>query len=195
VLTKRFGLLEHEDFRIHPHRGKGELPRNVLKAPARERAGLLDQLPAKLRGYGSYLDPDTCVVVLVDTDGEDCVKLLATLNAMLAKLDRRPRNVLFRLAIEETESWFIAQPDAVRLAFPGAVLAGLKNLKADAVIGAWERLAQALGVRPQDVTGPVKYAWAERIASHLDLDAPRSPSLRKFIEGIARMQQQGSTTA
>lgn len=185
ILERRFGLKEGRDFRLHPHRGKGSLPADILGSPPVHRQGLLDQLPAKLRGF-SYLDDAGCVVILVDADDQPCVELLASLEAMLARLPRRPRHVLFRIAIEETESWFIADPNAVEAAFPKARTTRLRRLVPDTVVGACEQLARVLGLPASEVPGAAKFEWATRIAPHLELDEPRSPSLRKFVEGIGR---------
>jgi hypothetical protein len=185
VLTRRFGLVETEHFRMHPHRGRGRLPVDLISPPPLDRRGLLDQLPAKLRGF-SYLTTDACVLVVLDVDDDPCEELLSQLQAMLARLPRRPPRVLFRLAIEETESWFIADRGALQRAYPRAKLQRLGRRDPDAIIGAWERLAHALDVDTTKVTGATKFAWAERIAPHLELTAPPSPSLQKLVEGIER---------
>ncbi|HNC22472.1 MAG: DUF4276 family protein [Candidatus Accumulibacter sp.] len=186
VLTRHFGLQENVHFRIHGHKGRGSLPDDLLSQPDPKQQTLLHQLPAKLRGF-SYLDNDSCVVVLLDVDRDPCRELLDRLNAMLARLPKRPPRVLFRLAIEETESWFIADVDAIARAYPRAQpqkLQKLRRIAPDELIGAWEELATALGYSDSGVSGADKYAWAVRISPHLNLDEPRSPSLRKFIEGI-----------
>ena len=185
VLTRRFGLEENVDFRIHPHKGRGNLPGDLLGQPDPKQQTLLHQLPAKLKGF-SHLDNDSCVVVLVDVDRDPCGELLAQLNAMLVRLPKRPPRVLFRLAIEETESWFIADADAVVAAFPRARTQKIRRIAADDIVGAWEELAAALGIKTSAVTGSDKYAWAERISPYINLQEPQSPSLRKFIEGIDR---------
>jgi len=186
VLVRRFGMVEGQDFRIHPHKGQGSLPDNPLANPHPRRQGLLDQLPAKLRGFGRWLGEDACVLVVVDVDDTPCSHLLADLNAMLAQLPSRPRNVLFRLAIEETESWFIADAQAVVAAYPRARQALLRAVQPDAICGAWEKLAVALSYKTGDVTGADKHAWAEAIAPHLNLATPSSPSLNKLVHGIER---------
>jgi hypothetical protein len=96
--------------------------------------------------------------------------------------DPRPR-VLFRLAIEETESWFIADTRAIKQAYPRAKTQKLKPITPDAIVGAWEKLFEALGAKYVDKTG-----WAMAIAPHLNLDDPPSPSLRELIQGIEREQ-------
>ncbi len=183
VLTRRFGLEENNDFRIHPHKGRGKLPSNLLSPPNPKHQGLLDQLPSKLKGF-SYLPISTCVLVVVDVDNEPCRDLLAQLNTMLERLPKRPHRVLFRLAIEETESWFIADVAAVRHAYPRARTQKLTRITPDDIVGAWEKLAEAMGKETSGVSGVDKYEWAELISPHLNLDEPYSPSLRKLIEGI-----------
>lgn len=184
ILTRKFGLEENTHFRIHPHKGRGKLPANLLKQPDPKHQALLDQLPAKLRGFGRYLDDEACVLVIMDADDTPCYELLEELNRMLAQLPTRPPRVLFRLAIEETESWFIADENAVLAAYPKAKVQKMRGVDPDAIIGAWEVLADVLNVNRQEVTGADKYSWAEAISPHLNLDTPRSPSLRALLDGI-----------
>lgn len=188
VLTRRFGLKEEEHFRIHPHQGKGKLPTNPLARPDPKQRQLLHQLPAKLRGYAKSLVPNSVVLVVVDCDDTPCTELLADLNRMLTALPERPARVMFRLAIEETESWFVADPRAVKLAFPKTNVAALKKIQPDAVVGAWERLAEAAGF-PTRSSGADKLRWVSQICPHLDLETPNSPSLGKLISGVARELQ------
>ncbi len=189
VLQRRFHLTENEHFRIHPHQGKGQLPANPLARPDRHKRHLLHQLPAKLRGYAKSA-PGAIVLIVVDADTTPCTQLLADLNGMLNELPSRPSRVLFRLAIEETESWFIADTVAVQKAFPKARVAALTKIQPDAVVGAWERLAEAIG--SSGSSGTDKRRWAEQICPYLDLQSPRSPSLGKLVSGIARELQRDS---
>lgn len=186
LLSRHFHLDEHIDFHIHPHRGRGNIPADVHAQPDPKHRGLLDQLPAKLRGYGKYMDDQFIVLVLIDADNDEPMELLANLNAMLEQLPNRPPRVLFRLAIEETESWFLADKNAIQKAFPKANLAMIKNIAADSYVGAWERLAECLGRNIDSVTGANKTYWAEMISPHLNLDTPQSPSLGKLISGLKK---------
>ena len=187
LLERYFGLSAGPDFRIIPHQGKGSLPGNPLARPEPHRRGLLDQLPAKLRGY-AHLPPDFAIVVLVDADSDDCRRLKSDLVAMLAALPACPPTVLFRIAVEETESWFLAQPDAVAAAYPRADVRKLAGIQPDAVVGAWERLTYAIGQKkPEQCTGADKHEWATRIAPYLNFDVPISPSLSALVEGLKRV--------
>lgn len=189
VLSRRFHLREEHQFRIHPHRGKGKLPANVLQKPDITQRGLLDQLPAKLRGY-AHLPADYGVVVLVDADEGDCKALRLSLTRMYQEIVQRPRHVLFRIAIEETESWLLADEKAVRAAYPVARRRKFPPGPPDRVIGAWERFAELIGRRPSECTGKDKLEWSEKVSPHLDLDLPKSPSLRRFITGVERLLEE-----
>jgi len=188
VPTIREVLLRH--FRIHPHKGKGKLPQKPSAHP--KRRGLLDQLPAKLRAY-SHLPSGYCVVVLVDADNDDCKELKQSLVELYQTLGKykRPVCVLFRIAVEETESWFLADKNAIRAAFPHANLNRLPKKKSpDSIVGAWEKLAEVLGKNPTECDGKDKFEWAAAISPHLDLEQPKSPSLKAFVEGVARLLAQ-----
>ena len=191
VLTRRFKLIEGEDFRIHPHRGKGKLPlpAHRLKAPAPGDDTLLAQLPIKLKNMGPQTQGgfEVAVVVVVDADDDDCRQLKQSLNDLYTSLPTKPLTVLFRIAVEETESWFIADTSAVRAAYRHADVAILGNHAPDAVCGAWELLAECLGDKPATCRGREKTEWATSISPHLDLDKPKSPSFAALIGGIARI--------
>ncbi|QIL44953.1 DUF4276 family protein [Acidovorax sp. HDW3] len=183
ILTRHWGLHKDVHFRIHPHQGRGRLPAQCLSAPDPRHRGLLDQLPAKLRGM-AWLPPTALVLVLIDADDDAPQDLLQALERMLAQLPRRPPRVLFRLAVEETESWFLADAAAVKASFPQVKLRLLADIAPDAIVGAWERLAQALGEDVRGVTGARKLAWAQAIAPHMDFSVVPSPSLQALLRGL-----------
>src|SRR5689334_7095954 len=119
VLTRRFMLRDAEEFTVHPHQGKGSRPKNPLKLPDAKRRGLLDQLPAKLRAWAKESQNfDMGVVVLLDADDEDCTDL----KNYLLSLNPAPAKTLYRIAVEELESWFLADKDAIENSFPSAKL-------------------------------------------------------------------------
>jgi len=186
LLSRHFQLVEHEDFRIHPHRGKGNIPKNIHAQPDKKHRGLLDQLPAKLRGFGKYMDDQFLVIVLIDSDNDDPKVLIETLNLMLAQLQCRPPRVLFKLAVEETESWFLADRNAIQQAIPRANVDSLQFIAPDAIVGAWEKLAGCIGKDISLVTGANKTYWAEIISPYLNFNVPYSPSLAKLVSGIDR---------
>jgi hypothetical protein len=126
-------LLPHHALTIIQHRGKGRLPGQPEARPNPRREGLLDQLPAKLRAYGRALNPATDrVLVLVDVDDESCLDLKRRLLAILDTCNPKPV-VLFRIAIEEMEAFYLGDPAAIRRAFPQAKLRKLENYIQDSI--------------------------------------------------------------
>lgn len=193
VLTRRLCLTEGTHFRIHPHRGKGKLPARAswLKRPSPGDDTLLTQLPIKLKNIGRQTQQgfEVAVVVIVDADDDNCRDLKRALVDLYDALPTKPPAVLFRIAVEETESWFIADLKAVRKAFSGASVRQLASFEPDSVCGAWERLAEAIGYRVSECRGGEKIAWATAISPHLDLDQPKSPSLLSLITGLEQIIQ------
>jgi hypothetical protein len=185
IFTRRFNLRKGRDFKIIPHQGKGELPSSAYTLPNPRDRTLLHQLPAKLRGY-SHLTEEYCIVVLVDADDDDCIQLKTRLIDLHAQLFNQPPCILFRIAVEEMESWFIADSHAIKLAYPHAKTQRMERTEPDQICGAWELLADAIGKKPGECSRNEKTEWAKAIAPHLDLDNPKSTSLYFFIDGIRR---------
>jgi hypothetical protein len=154
--------------------------------PSARDASLLGQLPSKLRAFGRS-KPNDPVVVLLDADRDDWKILRNQLISMLAAIAPKPSDVLFRIAVEEIESWFIADVAAVQRAYPGVNHNALAAIPFDAVVNAWEQLAWAIGLDPTNCTGADKEDWAREISPHLDLQNPPSPTFQAFIRGIERI--------
>jgi len=186
ALVRGLGQVQGTDFQVFWHKGKGRLPTSPFGPPAARDETLLGQLPAKLRAFGES-DPGSPVVVLVDADRDNCLALKASLMAMLGVLPQRPRNVIFRIAVEEMESWFIADTTAVQSAYPTVNLGVLAAVAPDAVVGAWEHLATAMGLNAGLCTGADKEDWAKAISPHLELANPPSPSFGTFIKALERL--------
>lgn len=180
-------LLPRHVCKVYPHQGKGKLPRDSFQAPNPTKEQLLDLLPAKLRAFGKELDPATDrVLVLLDLDDGDCLELKGRLTEMASQLDPRPA-VLFRIAIEETEAFYMGDPIAIRAAFPKARINRLKNYEQDSICGTWELFGEVIGARVEDKVG-----WAERMAPHLGTEwqggnANRSPSFRQLCKGFYQL--------
>lgn len=183
VLVRKLGLARDAEFAVLVHDGKGKR-RTQVSSPPIGRRGLLDLLPNRLSAWSKAArTQDLAIAVLVDADDEDC----RDLKQHLLSLEHRPPRTLFRIAVEETESWFLADPQAIRSAYPRAHLDRIPRNSIDRVIGATEVLARVLGDstgRPSEVR---KKEWAEAIVPHLNLDQPASPSLRTFIAGLERL--------
>jgi hypothetical protein len=194
VWGRRF--LSSHILRIYPHQGKGRLRDNPNAPVAPRRRGLLDQLPAKLRAFGRVLDARTDrVLVLVNADDQDCEALKARLVALGQQIDPRPE-VMFRIAVEETEAFYLGDVNAIRKAFSSVKLTAMKDYEQDAPgVGTWEIFRVVIGASGDD-----KVQWATQIAPHLSTNPRRnsSPSFRQLciaMKTLAGEQERSKTTS
>jgi len=174
MLPSWLGELE---FAVFPHQGKQDL---------------LHNLPSRLKGYGRFLPPTWRIVVLVDRDDGNCKALKKQLEDAAVSANLRTRStsrdgsyqVANRVVIEEIESWYFGDWDAVRMAFPKIDSkwpgkAGYRD--PDAIAGgtweAFERVAQAAGYFKG---GLRKVDAAKRIGAHLDPIRNTSRSFQAF---------------
>jgi Domain of unknown function (DUF4276) len=184
LMRLRFQKKYGKDFEIHAHRGKGSLPLNPLARPDPKQLRLLGLLPAKLRGMPTTTKT---VVVLMDLDKEDKTTYALALKQMLQTLKNHTHQplpqVVFCFAIEEIESWFIADFHAVEKHYDTVNVKALRTIPPDAICNAAEALGAALGYKTT-ITGAIKYEWAKNISPHLNFTNPKSPSLRRVIRQL-----------
>jgi hypothetical protein len=180
-------------WRLHAYRGIGRIPKNLAQAPDPSRRLLLTKLPSLLRGYAKTPGYGA-IVIVCDTDNRNCAAFLKELRGV-AKSSGADAITMFRLAIEETEAWYLGDRAAVLQAYPTAKKALFDGYVQDAVCGTWERLADIVhpgGSRTViksewPAAGDVKHQWANRIGPLMDPDRNRSPSFRKLRDGVRRL--------
>jgi hypothetical protein len=105
-------MLGETTFEVYPHQGKDEL---------------LAQLPGRLRGYSHFIPDDWRILVVVDRDDDDCIRLKGQLELTARDADLATRSsaggtkyvVLNRIAVEELEAWYFGDWVAVREVYPG----------------------------------------------------------------------------
>ena len=196
ILEKILGpkYSEHS-WRIHPYKGKGQLPNNLYETPNLRNQLLLNNLPSLLRGFGKSLQSSpTAVVVVVDLDNDDCLGFKQDLLNVLNTCNPPPQT-LFRIAIEEGEAWLLGDRAAVTAAYPNARHAVLNGYGQDSICGTWEVLADAihpggaarLNQSSYPATGEAKSEWARNIAPHLDIADNRSKSFQVFRDGVRKL--------
>ena len=195
ILEKILGAnyMEHS-WRMHPYKGKGQLPNNLYERPDPKDQQLLNNLPSLLRGFGKSLDDSSSVVVVVDLDDYDCLKFKQDLLNVLNACNPRPK-ALFRIAIEEGEAWLLGDHAAVRAAYPNAKDAVLNGYVQDSICRTWEVMADAVhsgGSRllkkmGYQVAGKAKRDWAEAIAPQIDVDSNKSKSFQVFRDGVRNL--------
>lgn len=194
LLPKMIGSLgDPHTWRLHPYRGIGRIPGGMSAASDPSKRILLTELPRLLRGYAKTPGIDA-VVILLDTDKRDCSAFLAELQSLASSCDAA-HLVMFRLAIEEVEAWYLGDRPALQRAYPRVRSRVLESYVQDSVCGTWELLAEAVhagGARAVrqagwPVPGDLKHEWAERIGPLLDPESNRSPSFGKFRDGVRRL--------
>ncbi len=187
---------EPHTWKIHKHRGIGSIPDDPRQMPDRRNNSLLHNLPSRLRAYGKSLTENDIVVVLVDLDDRaDCRAFKNDLLELLQYTDPAPR-VLFRIAIEELEAWFLGDRSAIREAYPTADFNRLRDYIQDSQCGTWEKLADVVyqgGYNSLSKLGSGKRSrlileekkkWAVNISRHLDVENNNSESFCAFRDGL-----------
>jgi hypothetical protein len=166
---------------------------------------LLKALSQRLAGYARRIEAgeDLRIVVLIDQDSDDCTALKRQLEQAAAERglttksrpDRNGRFVVVnRIVVDELESWFIGDPDALRNAFPKLPPANRKGIFArpDNQGGkAWEQLHRFLKTHGIYRSSYPKIEAARKIAPHIDAGRNRSPSFRQFCVGLEALVGQG----
>ncbi|MCQ4261168.1 DUF4276 family protein [Stutzerimonas stutzeri] len=194
VITKIIGELgEAHTWRVHPYKGIGRIPKNLSRTGDPANRVLLQQLPKLLKGYGRTPGVDAVVVVL-DSDRKDCRDFLKDLTA-LANECQPNLNVMFRIAVEEMEAWYLGDRHAIMCAYRKAKIAVLERYEQDSVCGTWELLADAIypgGMKAIRKTGwplpgQIKHEWAKKISPFLNIEENESPSFCKLRDGLRRL--------
>lgn len=181
---------EPHTWRIIPYKGVGRLPTGLAKEADPAKRALLNQLPRLLKGYAKTPGMDA-VVVMLDSDRRDCREFLTELLALLGDCHPAP-NVLFRLAIEEVEAWYLGDRQALSGAYPRARRDVLGHYQQDSVCATWELLADAiypggsaaLKKAGWPLPGQIKHQWAEQIGPRMDVERNQSPSFCKLRDGL-----------
>lgn len=194
LLPRLIGALgEPHTWHVHGYKGIGRIPPGLKAGGDPAKRALLNQLPRLLAGYGRSPGIDAVLVVL-DSDGRNCVAFLRELQAVAAACQPAPKT-LFRLAIEELEAWYLGDRNALVSAFPRAKPDVLRKYRQDSVCGTWELLADAVvpggsaAVRKKGwpLQGDLKHQWAKAIGPRMDMETNASPSFAKFRDGIRRL--------
>lgn len=197
LLPKIIGEYEKpHTWRIHKHQGIGELPDDFDKIPEKQNRSLLHNFPSKLKAYGKTMTDKEMVILLLDLD--DVIDCIAFKNKILSTLEicENKPNLLVRFAVEELESWFLGDVEALKKAFTNPKIHLLKDYEQDSICGTWELLAEVvydgglselkeLGKRSRRILEQ-KRLWAARIAPNMDIENNKSVSFNCFKEGLIR---------
>ncbi len=164
--------------------------------PFRCKNDLLKKLPARLAGYASWLPETSRIVVVVDRDDDDCHVLKQRIEEMIAAAGLRSRRaatlrpwqVVSRIAIEELESWYFGDWEAVLATYP-RVPATIPNKKAyrdpDAIKGGtWETFERVLKKAGYFENGLRKIEVARSLGAKMTPEGNRSKSFMVFRDAL-----------
>lgn len=177
-------LLDDDTYRIISFQGKRDL---------------LKKLPQRMKGYKSQ---DCYVVVLVDSDGQDCEELkdqleqAASQAGLLTKTAAAGANkqvrVLNRIVIQELEAWFFGDVEAIRAAYPRVpdITNKKKYRVPDAIQQTWEKLEEILQQAGYHKSGLRKIEAATQIAKHMQPNRNCSQSFQAFRDGLQFLLKQ-----
>lgn len=182
-------------YSVRPHRGKGKLPQDLGRRPAKFASGLLELLPAKCRAYERAGGVDLLVVIL-DADHDDPGYIYRSLETTVRRYAPSV-SFVFGIAVEEMESWLLADRKAVLAAYPNADRKVLGSYQQDSTVGTWEVLCRAIyGDDAETIieagypaVGQYKFEWASAIAPHLLPERNVSPSFRRFFDLFVRIAE------
>jgi hypothetical protein len=182
LLTLLPKLLPEPEFQIIRFQGKQDMLRKLL---------------ARLRGFHSWLPNNWLLLVLIDRDGDDCRDLKEKLEAialqagLISKSSARSGSrfqIVNRIVIEELESWFFGDWEAVRTGYP-RVSATIPNKERfrdpDGISGGtWEAMEQVLQRAGYYQSGLGKIELARTVAQYMDPARNKSRSFQVFHEAI-----------
>lgn len=170
-------------FKIHPYNGKSDL---------------LKKLPARLRGYKTWIPADWKIVVLTDEDRGNCTEIKNAMESAGSRagfvtkfINSGDFQVLNRIAVEELEAWFFGDVPALVAAYPGVppTLASRAGYRDPDLIrgGTWEKLEKVLQNAGHFAAGLPKIEAAKEISNYMIPENNRSKSFQVFLSGIKAM--------
>jgi hypothetical protein len=168
--------------------------------PFMGKSDLLRKLPDRLRAYKRWLPEDHRIVVIVDRDSQDCETLKCELEAAATRAGlvtpahaskKKPVQVLNRIVVEELESWFFGDIQALHRAYPKVSHTLHKRKKfrdPDAIKGGtWEALERELQRAGYHLSGLSKIKAARDIGPHMKPGDNRSASFQCFLRGLLNL--------
>ena len=198
LLERIVGKYKHpHTWKIHAHRGFNKISRKTSSSIDLKNKNLSYQLLHKLKSYNKESETDFSVVVLVDSDNNNCkdVKEYLLGIADSCKIELKP---LFCIAVKDLESWFLGDKQALKKAYPNFDKEKMDYYNPCYDKGNWKYLADVIypgGAAPFEETkfkrtgkrGEIKKKWAKNICQYMDVENNKSPSFCFFRDRIRNM--------
>ena len=153
---------------------------------------LLSKLEDRLRGYAQWLPSSHCIVVVVDRDNDDCRALKGQLDeistdaGLLSKSSAPRWQIVSRIAIEELESWYFGDWEAVHNVYPKVPQNIPKQAKyrdPDQIQGGtWEALERILQRHGYFIGGLRKRELGQKMGESIDASRIVLKVFRLFIK-------------
>jgi hypothetical protein len=172
-------------FRIIVHQGK---------------AALLKKMVPKLKAYSKWITNEIKIIVLVDLDRDDCKVLKAKLNTIAQDAGLKTKTsigeltsdfqILNRIAIEELESWFLGDKNAILTTYDKVNPNELNKPKystPDSISNTWEELERLLQKFKYYKGGLSKIQNARMISANMNVNNNSSKSFNVFRNGLLQI--------
>jgi Domain of unknown function (DUF4276) len=158
---------------------KLNLAERVLCLRHQGKSDLEQSIPRKVGHWRAQTPPR--FVVMRDNDGADCLALRARLLELVPQ-NARPR-VKIRLVVQELESWYLGDLDAVSRA---GLLSEVErdSLNRKAILRNPDRIGNAKQIFKSRVGSGGQIALARSIGPHLSVKDNRSRSFHAFIDAL-----------
>jgi len=132
-----------------------------------------------------YYDQNAFFIIMRDKDNDNCIELKNKLRDKIKDIGRPFR---VRIVCRELESWYLAQPDAIKKAFTDADLKPSKTNKGKVFkepekYGAKEFMDY---INQKQIT---KVKWAEQMGTKLEPDSSQSHSFHVFIQTLRDLSE------
>lgn len=173
-------------------RGPGKSPHWLIAHQCKTE--LLQKVPGLMRGYATPFFANVNILVLVDSDRQNCRNLKKQLEkyALQSGLAVAPgastqRRVYVRIVENELEAWFFGDWDAVRAAYPKVpanIPQKAKYRNPDTILNAWEELERILKKHGYFASGLRKIEAARSICQHMNPAKNRSRSFQVFRDTL-----------
>lgn len=178
-----------------PHLLTREMTYRIINFQGKQN--LLRELPARLRGYSSWITDDYRIVVLLDEDRQNCLDLKQQMELAASRAGLTTKTsaggtrfqVLNRIVIEELEAWFIGDFQAMRQAYPRLPETLPPRLgNPDTVAGGtWETLEKFMRSYGYFQGGYPKVEAARAISTRMNPANNTSRSFQVFWDGLLSM--------
>lgn len=165
ILSKIFDDKTNIVVRFIPFEGKQDMQKNLK------------------RKINDYRYTNSKFIILHDQDGHDCFVLKESLKELCPIKDKN--RLLIRIACHELESYYLADLNAVAVAFSQPKLSNLQKKRKfrnpDNLANAKEELKKITNYEYTEILG------SKRIAPHLNINNEISVSFKHLISGIRQL--------